>query len=157
MSKNYLNIWDWKHPFRSIKNAYWRITKGFCPYDTWQWHVYMAQLIHDSLIYLANNHYGTMVEYESNDEGYTEKLKEIASIILRATDYEEEYDNPFREDYYKDLENIDLKSNSIDFSKTHKELFNHYIFVEQRNAKKASDHLKYAFGWIVDHWFELWD
>ena len=155
--KSNLSCWNWKHPFRSIKYAYWRITRGFCPYDTWDWYTYMAQLIHDSLIYLADNHCGTMMEYENNDEGYTEKLKEIANTILNATDYEEKYDNPFRELYYKDLENVSLKNKSIDFSKTDKALFNHYIFVEQRNAKKATDDLKEAFTWIVDHWFDLWD
>lgn len=157
MSKNHLNIWDWKHPFRSIKYAYWRITKGFCPSDTWDWYAYMALFIHDSLYYLADNHCGTMYEYIDKDLEYTDKLKEIANKILDATNYEEEYDNPFREDYYKDLENMYTENRKVRFDKTNKALFEHYIFVEQKNAEKAKNDLKEAFGWIIDHWWELWD
>lgn len=155
--KSNLSCWNWKHPFRSIKYAYWRITRGFCPYDTWDWYTYMAQLIHDSLIYLADNHCGTMMEYENDDEEYTAKLKEIADKIYKATNYEEEYDNPFREDYYRDLENVHIENRKVRFDKTSKALFDHYIFVEQRNAEKAKNDLKEAFDWIIDHWWDLWD
>lgn len=163
--KSSLNCWDWKHPFRSIKNAYWRITKGFCTEDTWDWYIYEANLIHDSLVYLANNHCGTIMEYEDKDEEYTAKLKEIADKIYKATYYEDEYENPFREDYYKDLENVSfektnengMRTSRLNFENTDKSLFKHYMFVEQRNGEKAKKNLKEAFDWIVEHWFELWD
>ena len=165
MSKNYLNVWNWKHPVRSIKNAYWRITKGFCPEDTWDWYIYEANLIHDSLMYLADNHVGIMYEYENDDEGYTNKLISIANTIYNATYYEDTYDNPFREDYYKDLENVSfertnengMRINRLNFDKTSKALFDHFQFVEQRNGEKAKKNLKEAFDWIAEHWFELWD
>lgn len=164
--KHRLNCLDWKHPIRSIKNAYWRITKGFCPEDTWDWYTYMANLIHDSLYYLANNHCGTMYEYENKDLDYTDKLKEIADKILDATNYEDAYHNAFREDYYKDLEHIKTvqwtdksgnKHNRFDFNETSKKLFENYIFIEEKNYKKAMIELRLAFSWIVEHWFELWD
>ena len=148
---------DWKHPIRSIKNCWWRITKGYCPDDVWEWYEFMAQLSHDTLIYLANNHCGTMLEYENKDEEYTEKLRDIANTILRATDYEDTYDNPFRELYYKDLENVEMVDGKLSFEKTDKELFNHYINVEQKNSKRASQDLKEAYGWILDRWWEMWD
>ena len=157
MKKNRLNCLDWKHPIRSVKNAYWRITKGFCPEDTWDWYTYEANLIHDSLMYLAANHVGRMYGYENDDEGYTEKLKSIANTIYDATYYEDTYDNPFREDYYKDLENVTVGDNRLSFENTNKSLFKHYMFVEQRNGEKAKKNLKEAFDWIVEHWFELWD
>lgn len=155
--KSPLSCWNWKRPFHSLKNCWWRITKGYCPSDTWDWYTYIAQLIHDSLMYLAANHMGTMMEYENNDEGYTDKLESIARNILNATNYEETYDNPFRKDYYKDLENVTVESNRLNFENTDKNLFKHYMFVEERNYKKAQKELKDSFDWIVDHWFELWD
>lgn len=155
--KSNLSCWNWKHPFRSIKYAYWRITKGFCPYDTWDWYTYMAQLIHDSLIYLADNHCGTPFEYENDDEGYTNKLKSIANTIYDATYYEDTYDNPFREDYYEDLKKVTTENNRLNFENTDKSLFKHYIFVEQRNGEKAKKNLKEAFDWIAENWFDLWD
>lgn len=159
--KNILSCWNWKRPFRSLKNCWWRITKGYCPDDIWDWYTYMAQLIHDTFLYLAAHHMGTMMEYADNDKGYTDKLESVARTILDATNYEEVYENPFREDYYKDLEKvyIDRKGGSsiLNFDKTDDALFKHFQFVEERNYKKARENLKEAFSWIVEHWFDLWD
>ena len=158
---NTLNCWNWKHPIRSIKNAYWRITKGFCPEDTWDWYTYQANLIHDSLMYLAANHYGTMMEYENDDKGYTEKLEQIANTIFNATNYEDTYPNPFRDDYYKSLDSVSIirKDNVavLDYPEKHKQLFKHYMTCDERNYKEAKQDLKEALNWIADHWFDLWD
>ena len=89
MKGTYLNVWKWKHPIRSIKNAYWRITRGFCPEDTWDWYTYEANLIHDSLRYLAANHVSMMHGYENDDEGYADKLRSVANAIYNATYYED--------------------------------------------------------------------
>lgn len=155
--KSELNCLDWRHPIKSIKRAYWRITKGFCPYDIWDWYTYMAQLIHDTLTYLADNHMGTMMEYENKDEEYTKKLKEVAKIILDATDFEETYENPFKEAYYKDLENVYMHDNQVRFDKTDPKLYKQYTHKEQENYEQAQKDLKEAFNWILDHWWELWD
>ena len=160
--KSYLNVWSWKHPFKSIKEAYWRVTKGFCPSDTWDWYVYMANLIHDSLYYLANNHMGTMLEYENKDLEYTDKLKEIADKILDATNYEEVYHNAFREDYFEDVIkrfNLANKGKVLELPETplSKELFENYTLIEEKNYNRAKIEVTLAFSWIVEHWFELWD
>ena len=152
-----MNCLDWRHPIRSIKRAYNRITKGYCSNDVWNWNYYMAQLIHDTLMYLAANHEGTMVEYADRDAEYTEKLEQVAMCILRATNFDEMYDNPFREDYYKDLENVIVERNGLNFENKDKHLFKHYWFVEQRNSEKAKKNLKEAFDWIVEHWFGMGD
>ena len=92
-----------------------------------------------------------------NDKGYTEKLESIARQIVRATDWEDSYENPFRELYHRDLEKIYMDGNQLKFDRTDKVLYDHYQNVQDKNYKQAQKDLKEAYGWILDRWWDMWD
>ena len=158
--KSKLSCWDWRHPFRSIRNCWWRVTKGFCPSDTWDWYTYQANLIHDSLMYLAAHHFGTPYEYIDKPDGWTDKLEQAARKILDASCWEDIYDNPFRDKYFNQLDkakDTGTEGTKIDSSKVDILLEWHYRNIEQKNEEKAKKELKEAFDWLYDNWFDLWD
>lgn len=148
-----MNCLDWKHPFLSIKWAYWRIIKGYCPYDVWDWNGYMAQLIHDSLMCLIKDGYNGALD--------SEKIAQIADSILDATDFQDYYNNPFREDYYNDLINVQYTrcngKSGLSFNGTDKALSKHFWFVQNKNYERALKNIKEAFEWLAENWFKLLD
>lgn len=156
-----LNCWNWGHPIRSIKNAYWRITRGFCPSDVWDWYTYEAEHIKATLYYLAAHKVGVPVKYEGNEAMYDAELEKIGSTLVSASNWEDVYDNPFEEAFFKELE----KTEHIYLDDgTHKmithvdeNLRKHYTDITKKNFKRAQREVKQSLKWLADNWFDLWD
>ena len=70
---------------RNLKCAWWRISRGWCPYDAWNFCEYFLEVIPNILEYLANNASGYPCSYESMEKWH-DHLISIANLLRNAQD-----------------------------------------------------------------------
>lgn len=101
-------IW-FRHLKRSLRNAKLRVTKGWCPSDTWDMNDWMGTVLPEMLRYMAKEH----MCYPGNDkystpEAWEDWLNSVADVLEYGAD--QDYDS---ENEYTELYNQAMRSTGI--------------------------------------------
>lgn len=153
--------------FRRFKWAYQRATRGFANCDIWDLDSYYLDLFHDSLKYLADNHWGWPGNEDfPEDEDWTKYLKEMAQLFYQAEEANNFYPTPEGDKWVKWLEDHsdDQWVNEIVGDMTLKRYegkenpYSKTMFEEdQENDKKRMADFEKAWGMLGKVFFDLWD
>ena len=189
--KNDLNVftygyYSWRYPknwfsniknfFRSIIRAWQRATQGYCGWDVWDLDTYYTELMRDTLIHLAENHFGHPQEFEHEerqepDGSYTvlkdswkDWLYETALLLDKSLDRSFDDHQYFPNKYENDYVNverivIDLPDGGREwkFSDEDEEIIKKYLEEEKKIAGQRDDCKNQALDRIKIHWWNLWD
>lgn len=153
LAKRYYLSHPWvffKHLFVNIKDAYSRITKGWCPSDVWNWDTWFLNTAPEMFRFLATNGLG----YPGNDRfptktSWTNWLNSVADVLESVQ--EENWDN--QNEYREKLHDIE-KYGTPEQLKTIRQLYIHREKeLMERRQKLVADVLTV----IGRNFFSLWD
>ena len=164
---NRLNVFNntyyrWRYPscwwknikifFNSFSAAYQRITRGFCWWDVWDFDTYLAELMAQGLVVLA-------------DEGYGYPGDEEFSTPEKWHDYLYTISNCFRfylDDHYNEYENDWIKTwegKPLDYEKTPEECEISNKFLDREGVIEGEKYAaaQNALRMLAHVWGNLWD
>lgn len=120
-----------------------RAKYGWCYSDVWNWDMWFAHTVPPMLRHMAD-HGSAYPGYEPFDtpEKWHDWLHNIADMIETSTEEWQDEHNEYYEEY----------TNSWD-----KELRIKYMQRADELAKQGNRNIRYAFGQIAEHFYNLWD
>lgn len=140
-----------------VRNTYYRAVYGFCPYDTWNMHYHISNLMANMLTYLKEEHYG--YPGDMTDEEYTAYLDKLAKLFAYV-DIEEDEITQHLFDKYEAIcdEKIEQginpwKSNDKDIADAWSEYSKASIELDKRREAALSE----ALDLLKERYFHLWD
>ena len=154
----YIGNW-WRNVtlfFRHFKWAWQRATRGFADCDVWDMYSWIFELFHDSLTFLADNHFGYPgTEEFRTDESWTEYLKSIAQKFYQADEMNEFYSTPI----YDKWREWNEQNRGLELNKRLEENPYRMAFIEEsrENDRKMEADFKEAWDKMGRVMFHLWD
>ena len=155
----------WRYPSNWIKNirlffrrykwAYQRAKRGFADCDAWNMDGWILNLFHDSLSYLADNHYGYPGNDEyPTDEAWTAQLKELAQLFYQANESNEYYPTPAANKWWEWV-----KAHPVTFGDAREEGPYDKAMIEEanRNDKMRDADFHHAWNIMGSLFNNLWD
>lgn len=156
----------WKYPlnwykniglfFRRFKWAGQRAIHGFADCDIWDMDSWVLDLFHESLNYLADNHFGWPGDSKfPEDEDWTKYLKDMAQKFYQAGAHNNFYPTPEGDKWWKWIEEHPTESviapdNTNPYRDT--------MFKEEcANDRKRNEDFKEAWKMMGDVFWNLWD
>jgi len=159
---NKLNIWKissyarwWRIDlkigmfFRKIKWSYQRAIRGYCDYDLYNFDYTLGNYIAGALSTFRKKTHGYPIGM--TEEKWDIILSQISYDFYLATN-EEEWFNPYEEEYYKALEEYGLEAN-----KNKPEVADKFYKREDRNLTMRTVRKQDGFKLLEEHFFDLWD
>lgn len=145
--------------FKKIKFAFQRIKKGYCDWDKWEIHCWLAILLRDIIKEYDETRCGYPLLNEIKDEDCD---KEWSSILNKISTH---FDNYIRseevypcehEEEFENLISAKFKDKLIN-DERFEEIRKIYIEEEINKEKASQEDIKEAFALIVKYYKDLWD
>ena len=147
-----------------IKAAWWRITKGWCPGDCWEFAYWFLDVAPEMLDYLADHACG----YPGNEkfptyESWQEHLRAISNMLKNSRDEVRDKKNEYTEAHEKELETgWQRYTTNSDGSKTvvvsDSPTFNNYYNRDLELSREQDVIIEEAFKLLAETPFKgIWD
>lgn len=165
-TKYYLtHPWKWFSQLgRNIRAAHLRATRGWCPWDVWDWDCWFMYTAPEMFRYLAEHgHAYPGTEPFETPEKWREWLHKMADQIESCTEDAQNKNNEFYEEYIKHLEDswepLKEDENGMVYlpHRGRTELDEKYFARSEELAKKAQNDIEDALKQIGEHFYSLWD
>lgn len=121
-------------PFRSVKHAYQRVTRGYDDADMFNGDAYLARQISATLIWIVENGHGVSTAYQDPDEGWHPDVDRM--VERRDADYRK-YAAIFAE----------YGRNGLAWDEAWLKEFGGVLDTDMEDALQ----------WLKEHFYELWD
>lgn len=146
--------WKWfKQCGLNLRSAWLRCTKGWCPWDVWDWDYWFMTVVPQQFRYLAQHGmaYPGREPFET-PEKWHEWLNDMADLIETG---KEEWQDEHNEYYEKYIEQLTDKLGNL--AREHTELDDNYFARVKELSAQGDKNIRFALDQIAEHFYSLWD
>jgi hypothetical protein len=149
----------------NLKAAWMRCTKGWCPWDVWDWDCWFMTVVPEQFRYLAEHGcaYPGKEPFDT-PEKWHDWLNHLADMIETGAEGWQDEHNEYYEKYIDELmakplfsEEKDEKGNIHHIMNTQTTLDDNYFNRAKELAEQGDQNIRYVLGQIAEHFYEIWD